>query len=333
MPVAAPRRPPAPRAPIATSAAAAAIVTPAPAAARPAAAAGRPRRRLAAALAVVAVLLASGAVTYALIATPAVAVGGPAAGNGPAWRSAAAWIARQIGRDVRITCDQRMCEQLRWDRVPSRDLRKLPPGPDAVMSTPVIVATHDLRRQLGNRLSAVVATGMIAQFGSGSSTIQIRVALPVGASFRSLVAADVAARKADGTSLLNSPARIMVAAPARRQLTEGQVDSRLLIMITALGALQPVQVLSFGDPSPGAGLSVSPLRSVVLAQPASSHAVNTAYIASLRGFVLAQRGQYRPARMTTSRTRNGRETLSVTFAAPSQLGTLGAREPSRRVFG
>ncbi len=289
-------------------------------------------RRLAAVLAAAAVLLVAGTVARVLI-HPREKAGGPAVGNGQNWGYAAAWVAQQVSRSVRITCDQLMCAQLRWEQVPAGDLRQLAPGPGAVLRTAVIVATPDVRKQLGNRLSTVVAPGMIARFGSGSTAIEVRVVAPAGASFQSLLAADVAARKADSVTLLTSNGQIVVSAKARTELAAGQVDTRLLFLLAALGGQQPVQILSFGDPSPGAGFAVSPLRSFELAQPAASHMANAAYIRFIRGFIRVQHGEFQTSSISAVRLRSGRTALRVTFPTPSWLGLLSNRAPSIRIFG
>ncbi len=97
-------------------------------------------------------------------------------------------------------------------------------------------------------------------------------------------------------------------------LRAGRVDPRLLAMLAALAAQQPLRILAFGDPSPGASAAV-PLRSAELA-PASAHAA--VRLRTMLSFLRAQQQPFLPA---TAALAHG-SALTVEYAAPSPLGLL-----------
>ncbi len=79
----------------------------------------------------------------------------------------------------------------------------------------------------------------------------MQVVAPDGAAaYLAALRQDVAARKAAGAQLLVNK-RIRVMGQARTQLAAGEVDDRLLIMLPALAAAHPIQILAFGDSGPG----------------------------------------------------------------------------------
>jgi hypothetical protein len=180
----------------------------------------------------------------------------------------------------------------------------------------VIVATAAVRKELRGRLNSVYAPAVIASFGSGTARIDVRVIAANGAAaFWSGFRTDLLARKASGTYLLSSP-RIKASATARRQLTAGQVDTRLLIVISALAGRRPFDVLAFGDSGPGASAGM-PLRSVDLAEPGGA--------ASMRA-ILAQLPVTLPAWFLAAHTETtvlaGRTVLQIEFPAPEPPGLI-----------
>ncbi len=177
---------------------------------------------------------------------------------------AAAWVADQVSRDAIVSCDPAMCQALQAHGIPDGDLLELRTGTSDPLGSDVIVATATVRSQFGGRLSSIYAPAVIASFGSGNLRITIRAIAPDGAAaYRSALNADLLARKASGAQLLRNP-RIVASPTARRQLAAGRVDSRLLATIAGMTALQPVDIVAFGDSAPGAGAG-SPLRSAGLA--------------------------------------------------------------------
>ena len=293
---------------------------------------GRPIRRLLRASAITAailVLAAAGGVALALSGTNSGGQrSGPAArGNGQAGNSTAAavqmaaeWVSQQVSRNAIVGCDPQMCSALEAQGVPSANLLVLRADRTSPLGANVVVATPTVRSQFGSRLDSVYAPLVIAGFGSGQGQVNVRVLAPQGATaYLTALRRDVADRKAAGIQLVANR-RIEVTAEARTQLAAGEVDSRLLIMLPALAAAYPIQILAFGDPGPDASPGV-PLCSVYLSGSGRTAGVTTArYLSWLTSFV---RAQLRPFTGTMVAFRQGgRPVMRVQFARPSPLGLL-----------
>jgi hypothetical protein len=188
----------------------------------------------------------------------------------------------------------------------------------------VVIATADIRSQMGSRLGARYAPQVMATFDSGSARIDIRAIAPDGAAkYRVALSADLHARKVSGAQLLQN--RFIVAsATASRQLAAGQVDSRLLITLVAMAAQHPVRIVDFSGLAPGASAG-TPLRFADVAVPGGiASKVGLAYVRSVRALLAAQHSPYRPLRIALTRLAGGQGGLRIEFAAPSPLGLLAA---------
>jgi hypothetical protein len=229
--------------------------------------------------------------------------------------SAARWIAGQVSSVAVIACDPAMCAALQQSGVGSGRLLVLGTSTPDPLGSDLVVATPALRSQFGARLASVYAPVVIASFGSGPARIDVRAIAPDGtAAYESAVAADRSARIAAGDQLIGNRHLVMTAA-ARAALQAGQVDPRLLTVLAALASQQPVRIVAFGDPSPGA--AAVPLRSVELA-PVKAGAHAAAELRTMLSFVQAQRQPYLPATAAIVH----QTALSVEYAAPSPLGLL-----------
>ena len=243
---------------------------------------------------------------------PAAALGASAATRD----EAATWIAGQVAASAIVACDPAMCAVLAADGLPATRLVVLGTAAPDPLGSDIVAATLAVRNQFGTRLQSVYAPVVIASFGTGAGRIDIRAIAPDGAAaYRAAVAADRQGRISAGGQLLRNP-RIIVAAAPRKALSSGDVDPRLLMILAALAAQQPVRITSFGDTSPGAG-SV-PLRSVQIA-PLGSGAKAKASLRSMLSFIDAQRQPFQPLRAGLG----GSSMLTVEYAAPSPLGLLG----------
>ena len=231
---------------------------------------------------------------------------------------AAAWVAGQVSPDVTVSCDVVMCAALKADGFPAGKLVVLgPASPDPVPSV-LVVDTATVRELFGGSLATAWAPVALASFGSGSSTITVRVVAPHGAAaYRASLNADLAGRKASGAALLKY-SRITVSATARSQLVAGQVDSRLLLALALLAGSQPVDIVRFGNPGPGASPGV-PLRFVDLAESVPAAHMDSAAYARAAWAVLGRiDAPVRPARAVSGPVQ-GQAVLRVEFAAPSPL--------------
>ena len=230
--------------------------------------------------------------------------------------AAAQWIDGQVNPSAIVACDPAMCAALQASGVAAGRLLVLGTSASDPLGSDLVVATPALRSQFGARLASVYAPVVIASFGSGPTRIDIRTVAADGtAAYDSALAADRSARIAAGEQLIGNR-RITLPAAAQAVLRAGRIDPRLLAMLAALAAQQPLRVLAFGDPSPGASAAV-PLRSVELA-PAKAEAHAAAQLRTMLSFLQAQQQPFLPTQAALS----GQSALSVEYAAPSPLGLL-----------
>jgi hypothetical protein len=230
--------------------------------------------------------------------------------------TAAHWIADQVGSGAIVACDPAMCAALQANGLAAARLLMLGTAAADPLGSDLVVATPALRSQFGARLANVYAPEVIASFGSGTGRIDIRAVAPDGtAAYDSALAADRSARIAAGKQLIGNR-RITMSAAARETLRAGQVDPRLLAMLAALAAEQPVRILGLGDPSPGASAAI-PLRGAEIA-PAHAGAHTQARLRSMLSFLQAQRLPFLPKQAVLVH----QSALSVQYAAPSPLGLL-----------
>ena len=240
---------------------------------------------------------------------------------------AAAFVAGQIGRETVVSADPAMCRVLESHGFPARDIYELGPEETSPLRSAVVVATPVVRAQFGTVLSSVYAPTVLASFGSGRQRIDIRAVAPHGAAaYRTMLAADLAARRNSGTQLLRSN-RIAVSPTARKQLSAGQVDSRLQLTLAAMAAKRPVYIVAFNSFAPGADADM-PLRFADMTQQASGRladrrSATPAFLRSMTAFLRTQPAQYRPLRVETVRLADGQTVLRIGFAAPSPLGLFG----------
>jgi hypothetical protein len=233
---------------------------------------------------------------------------------------AAGWISQQVSRGAIVACDPAMCAALEARGTPAANLLVLRSSTKSPLGAQVVVETPTVRSQFGSRLDTVYAPSVLASFGSGPGQVSVKVVAPQGAAaYLTALSQDMAARRVAGAQLLANR-RIAVATEARTQLAAGEVDSRLLILLPALAAVHPIQVLAFGDPAPGASPGV-PWCSADLS--ASGHAAgmtDAGYLSWLTAFVRAQLLPF-AGTLTTSRL-DGQLILRIEFSRPSPLGLL-----------
>jgi hypothetical protein len=237
-------------------------------------------------------------------------------------RQSALWVAHQVGGAVVVACDPAMCGALQHAGIAAGRLLVLRPGQGDPLGSEVLLVTAAVRSQFGSRLTSVYAPVVLAAFGSGTARIEVRVVAPDGAAaYQAQLAADVRARKAAATAVLHNRS-IRVGPIARSQISSGQVDPRLLLIVVTLSHAYPVDIISFGSQASGATAGV-PLRSAEItgAVPGPGH--RPASMKALRAFLNAQRTPYRPATVSTVRF-GSRTVLDVEYPAPSPLGLLGS---------
>ena len=229
---------------------------------------------------------------------------------------AAAWVATQVKSTALMSCDPSMCRVLKSHGIPARQLLVMKPGMTNPLESDIVVATPVIQGQIGARLSAY-APGLLARFGSGDEQIEVRTIAPHGpAAFMSEVRADRAARKMSGGELALNP-RIVASPVARRELAAGDVDSRLMTLITGLAASRPVDIVAFGEGGPDP--AAAPFRSAELAET-NMHVMLVT--------VRQQQSPFRATHIASVRLRSGQSVLRVDFSAPSPFGLLGSGPPN-----
>lgn len=284
---------------------------------------GKPRRRAGVSL----VALGLAIIVTASLAAAVKHFSSPPTDQAAVRAQAAAWVAGQVSPDVTVSCDAVMCAALQAHGFPAGKLVMLgPTSPDPVSSA-LVVETSTVRAQFGSSLALGWAPAVLASFGAGTGVITVRVVAPHGtAVYQTSLNADLADRKRSGAALLNH-SRITVSATARSQLVAGQVDSRLLLALASLAGHQPIAIVRFENPGPGASPGV-PLRSADLAESVpAAHMATTAYWHAVWAVLSAAGAPIRPAR-ALSGTLLGQAVLQIQFTAPSPLGTIGSG-PSR----
>ncbi len=293
---------------------------------------GRPGARMAVPVAIV--VLVSGALGVAAARHFARAPGSGPAGaqvarqEAAARNQAASWVARQVRRDVVVSCDRVMCAALAAHGFPSRNLLVLGPTSNYPVSSAVVVETAAVQDLFGSSLATAWAPDALASFGSGSASVTVRVIAPHGAAaYQIKLHADLANRKTAGAGLLNDR-QITVPVLASAQLSGGHVDSRLLLALADLAARHPIRIVQFGNDGPRASADI-PLRFVDLAENVpAAHLTRAAYLRSVRAYLSSVNASFRPAAMTTV-TVTGQAVLRVEVAAPSPLGVLGPQGSPR----
>ena len=133
-----------------------------------------------------------------------------------------------------------MCQALKARRIPASRLYVLKPGKTNPLDSAVIVATPILRSQIGSRLTSVYAPGLLARFGSGNRQIQVRAIALHGPAATCPRSRRIWPRARCPGRALAENSRIVTSAAARRELADGEVDSRLMTVITGLAASYPV---------------------------------------------------------------------------------------------
>jgi hypothetical protein len=232
-------------------------------------------------------------------------------------RAAAAWVAAQVSRGKPISCDPVMCRALQADGIPAADLLVLRPGGGDPLHSRVIVVTPTVTKMVGTEFLTAKAPAAVASFGSGSRQVSVRVIYPQGAAaYAASLRRDIAERKTGEITLVQNPS-ITAPPAARRQLRDGQIDSRLVLTLAQLASQRPLSIVAFGDRAPGASPGV-PLRSADLA--ATGDAAGQAR--QMAAFVHQLQGFFAGARIRAVHLASGRDVVRVEFAAPSPLGVL-----------
>jgi len=294
---------------------------------------GRRRHAMVGVVVVAAMLLAGGVTAFVLsLRTNAVPSHGRTTATNPGAArlardiaTAASWVTAQVSRTAVASCDPAMCRALEQRGFPARQLLQLGTSAPYPLKSTIVVVTPILQRQFGTSLAANWAPAALASFGHGEDLITIRVIAPHGAqAYESALRADRQQRSAVGTGLLSSR-QIRTTPAAEGEMKAGDVDARLLIMITALASQHPIAILGFGGTWQGATVG-NPLRIADFAENVpAAHMSEREYAQAMIAQLRAQPAEFRPVSIATV-TFAGQKALQIEFPAPSPLGLIS---PSR----
>ncbi|HWF79609.1 MAG TPA: hypothetical protein VN695_03430 [Streptosporangiaceae bacterium] len=234
--------------------------------------------------------------------------------------SAATWVAAQVDHGAKVACDPMTCQALADHGLPSQRLDDLARRAVGPLRAPILVDTPALRRQYGASLPNRAPT-VLAGFGLGADRITVRVlARHGGHAYVSALRADRKERQAAGASLLTS-SQVTTARAARNALVAGDVDDRLLLVITALASQHPIDIVAFGRTWPGTSAGV-PMRCAYLSeQDPAAYLTKAVYVQAMISLLRAQPPTYRPVHIGLVRLA-GRSVLSIWYPAPSPLGLV-----------
>ncbi len=228
-----------------------------------------------------------------------------------------------MNHGVIVACDKAMCDALTAHGFPGRHLKLIRPGAPYPSHAEIIVETPLVSRQFGDGFNVAQAPPVLTRIGTGETAIAIRVVARQGeASYKAKIKADLRQRRVAGAGLLTS-GQVRASAQAKDQLIAGQVDVRLIVVLTAIASVHPIDVLGFGTAFPGASPAV-PLRTADLAQSDSAAGLSrTEYIKFLLTLLNAEPSAYRPQTAGPLHLRAGTPVFQITFSAPSPLELLG----------
>jgi hypothetical protein len=240
---------------------------------------------------------------------------------------AAGFVSGQVSHSVVVACDKAMCQMLTAHGFPGRHLQLIRPNSTYPLQAQVVVVTRVVQRQFGSSLATNWAPAVLANFGRGGGAISVRVIAQKGAAvYQSALKADLSQRQVTGATLLAGQ-WVRASATARKALVAGQPDARLIVLLSALAAVHPIDILDFGPVAPGASVGV-PLRTADLAVgDLASGLARSDYLRYLRNVLNAEPPPYRPDVARIAHDAEGKLIFQIRFAAPSPIGLLGGQRP------
>jgi hypothetical protein len=133
-------------------------------------------------------------------------------------------------------------------------------------------------------------------------------AVSLARSFEAALAADLQARIAAGQQLLRNK-NVHASPGVRTELTAGNIDPRLLVMLAKLAGQRRVNIVAVGAAGP-------PLREAEIG------AATTGQLRAMLSFLRGQQAPYLPARLNMVRVGRGKYVLDIQYDAPSPIGLL-----------
>jgi hypothetical protein len=236
---------------------------------------------------------------------------------------AARWVDAQVSHAVIVACDKAMCDALAAAGFPGRHLKHIWPDAAYPSHAQVVVVTAAVERQFGAKRNADMAPPVLARFGTGNTAITIRVIAPHGAAkLKDKLKANQRQLRSAGAGLVNS--RHITASPlARKLLLAGRVDPRLMVVLTAVASVHPIDIVSFNANASGISPGIQ-YRTADLAPNAPAARMSAAdYLKFLTNTLAAEPGVYHPLTDGMTSNSSGQSVFRITFSAPSPLNLLG----------
>ena len=236
---------------------------------------------------------------------------------------AARWVDAQVNHDVIVACDKAMCDALAAAGFPGRHLKHIWPNAPYPSHAQIIVDTPLVDRQFGSDRNAEMAPQVLARLGSGDTATTIRIIAPHGAAkLGEQLKANQRQLSAGGAGLLKNR-HITASAIARKVLLAGRVDPRLIVVLTAVASVHPINIISFSlnaaDTSPGIQYRTANLAP----NDPAAHMSGTDYLKFLLTALGAEPGIYHPLIAATTKSSTGQSVFRITYSAPSPLNLLG----------
>ena len=186
------------------------------------------------------------------------------------WRAdranAAAFVTGQVGSATAVACDAQACTALTNSGFGGQKVQ-IGKNSTSLSNAGLVVVTPEFLKLAKSNpgLRADVAPVDLASWGSGSARVTVQVVNPSGgAAYMTAFNQLIQTRKQVGQQLASS-GRVSASPAAKSDLTSGEVDQRLMLVIKAMANLEKVAVVGFTRSGPGASAGV-PFRGMVLAE-------------------------------------------------------------------
>jgi hypothetical protein len=239
-----------------------------------------------------------------------------AAATSASEQAAADWITAQMAPGTDVSCDAVMCADLQSAGFAAAQQLTLQAGGSLTGSTGLVVQTAVATADLGTAQLQTAAPRVLASFGTGPATVQVRVIGSTPAAFAAATRTAIASAARNGRNLARNR-RLRLSNAARGQLRSGLVDPRIVHVLARLVAVYPVAVTAFGDADPGAAWPAE-LRSVTIA--GLVHGTGRNRVSEIGSVLRVLRRLPAPYRGTVRQAApGGVVTLTIQFAAPGPL--------------
>jgi hypothetical protein len=216
-----------------------------------------------------------------------------------------------------------MCDALAAAGFPGRHLKHIRPNAPYPSHAQVVVVTPVVERQFGVKRNAQMAPQVLGKFGNGNTAIVVRVIAPHGAAnLKDQLKAEEQRLRAAGAGLLGKQ-HVTASPTARKLLLSGRVDPRLIVVLTRLATIKPINIVSFNPNAAGTSPGVQ-IRTADLAPNDQAAGMSgTDYRRFLLTQLDKQPGVYHPLNFGIANNPTGQSVFRITFPAPSPLNLPG----------